>query len=362
MRNSASERQEGSVLVGAKHLQQICRSLLERTGVQVLQATIVADHLVRADLAGHASHGVRMLPSYLQALSARDLNPSSVPEVVEQSSRVATSVIDGHKGLGHPAGALAVQVAVATARTTGVSAVAIVNAGHLGRMGHYVELAAASECALLAVAGGLRGPRVAPEGLSKGSIGSNPIAGGFPIANEDPLVVDMATSAVAAAKAAMALEEGNFLEAPVLVDVDGSLTADPGVLWRGGHLLPMGGHKGFALGLLVEMLSTCLTGSLRETQVLGEGQSRGGLLICLDTSSFREPGEAAASARRVVNAVRLDAEANDQIHIPGHGNPQRYRSLDECQVHLGAKVAQDVANWIRLLAPSESEDDQWRLA
>jgi LDH2 family malate/lactate/ureidoglycolate dehydrogenase len=195
-------------------------------------------------------------------------------------------VIDGNRGFGHPAMALAIDTAADTTNREGLAAVAVVQCGHTGRMGAWAERAAAhGMVTLMALAASDPPFALAAAPGTKASLQTNPLTIGVPTA-DDPLVLDMATSAVAGGKVMVARASGTSLPEGVLIDAEGRPTTDPEDFFNGGALLPAAGHKGFGLGTMVEALSVCLTGA----DEAGLAPTSGALVICLRADAFRARG------------------------------------------------------------------------
>lgn len=286
-------------------------------------ARVVATSLVDANLAGHDSHGVLRIPQYVgQVREERTIDPAARPRVL--SARQATALVSGEWGFGQPAGRAATDEAVRRAREYGIAAVGLVRCNHLGRVGEYVEQAAAAGCVALVCVGGVKAAAV-PYGGSRRALGTNPFAVGFPLAGEPPAVLDFATTAVAAGKIMAARAAKKPLPPGCIVDGQGRPETDPEAFFNGGALLPFGGHKGYALAVLIELLGQALTG----TERYGGGvagarvERRAGALFCaVDTAAFRPAGEAAAAARRVVDRLRSNPPAPGVERVLTPGEPE----------------------------------------
>lgn len=256
--------------VGAEQLQQFCLEVFERVGVDAEDARITAEVLVAADVRGIASHGVAHLRRYVDGLRAGTISAQPAERVVIETMTTAT--IDAGAGLGPPVSQRAMRKAIAKADEAGVGFVAVRNSNHYGIAGYYAMLALAQDCIGLALTNA--SPRVVPTFGRRALFGTNPIAVAIPAADERPLVLDMATSTVAQGK----LEIADQLDKPIplgwAVDSDGRPTTDArraldelkrgagaGLLPLGGAGELMGGHKGYGLALVVEVLSAVLSGA-----------------------------------------------------------------------------------------------------
>ncbi len=225
-------------------------------------AADVADHLVEADRVGYASHGLSILPNYRRVLDGRFVKPDGRPErIVDRGSLIG---YHGHNGFGQHVGKVVIDDAIARTRVHGQCIVTLRQSHHLGRMGHYGEMVAQAGFVLLAFTNVTnRAPTVAPYGGREPRLTTNPLCFAGPLpGGRAPFVVDIATSAIAVNKARVLAENG--LQAPPgsLIDSRGEPTNDPAVLFADppGALLPFGGHKGYALGLVAELLAGVLSG------------------------------------------------------------------------------------------------------
>lgn len=225
-------------------------------------AADVADHLIESDRVGYASHGLSILPNYRRVLAEGFVVADARAELaVDRGSLIA---FDGRSGFGQHVGKVVVEHAIARAREHGQCIVTLRNSHHLGRMGHYGEMVAAHGYVLLAFTNVTnRPPMVAPFGGREPRLTTNPLCFAGPLpGGRPPFVVDIATSAIAVNKARVLAENG--LEAPEhsLIDANGDPSTDPNVLFADppGALLPFGAHKGYALGLVAELLAGVLSG------------------------------------------------------------------------------------------------------
>ena len=222
-----------------------------------------ADVLACADLRGIDSHGIARLHSYFELLSVGAINPSPKIEVVR--STLSTATIDGDNGLGLVVGTKANAIAMDLAENAGTGWVSVRNTNHFGIAGYYVLKAL--ERGLIGWAMTNSTKLVAPLWGAERMLGTNPIAIGFPGKKEPPIVIDMATSAVAYGKVEMARRKGNPIPSGWAINSDGAVTTKPEDMIEGGALLPLGsdrehgGHKGYCLAVMVDMLSCVLSGA-----------------------------------------------------------------------------------------------------
>jgi LDH2 family malate/lactate/ureidoglycolate dehydrogenase len=237
----------------------MARTMFEAAGTPPAAAARVAASLVGANLAGHDSHGVIRIPQYVAAIRAGELLPAAQPRVVRDT--LSGLLVDGGWTFGQVACSFATDLVVARAQSQGLAAAGVVRCTHTGRLGEYAEQAAAAGSILLVFGGGLTGsPLAAPFGGRAKALGANPLAAGFPVAGGAPMIVDFATTVVAEGKLRVARDRGEQVAPGVILDRAGQPTTDPNDFYNGGMLLPFGGHKGYALALVAELLAASLVG------------------------------------------------------------------------------------------------------
>lgn len=248
----------------AEPLERLLHELFRAAGTPDEPARAVAEHLVRANLVGHDSHGINRAPGYVRLIETGHIVPGAPVDVHDDTP--TTAVVDGNCGLGFAVTNHATDLAVDKALADGVGAITIRRQSHMGRLGWYAERAAARGVIAFVVADSGRAPKVvAPLGGRDRRLGTNPLAFGIPSDLQGPVVLDMATSAVAQGKTRIAKARGELLPSACIVDDDGRLTRDPHALGEdeGGALLPFGGdqvHKGYGLSFMVEVFAGLLTG------------------------------------------------------------------------------------------------------
>ncbi len=224
------------------------------------EARLVADNLVAANLTGHDSHGIGMMPRYVEALLEGGLHPNRQVEVkLDAGSLLA---LDGGAGYGQSIGQQATRMAVERARQHGVSITALGNSHHLGRIGHWAEIAVAAGLVSIHFVNVQSFARVAPFGGADRRFGTNPVCIGIPLPGEPPFLLDMATSAVAQGKLRVAHNKRAKIPQGWLIDDQGNPTDDPrwGVLAPLGAMVCFGEHKGYGLAVACELLGGALTG------------------------------------------------------------------------------------------------------
>ncbi len=234
-------------------------------GSEDREARIVADNLVDANMKGHDSHGIGMIPSYIEHLLNGGLIANEHAEIVVDNGAVV--VIDGHSGYGQVIGQEAMEIGIARAKEHGAAVVGLRNAHHIGRIGQWGEQCAAAGLVAthhVNVVG--HTASVAPFRGADARYVTNPYCAVMPAtANNPPTVLDFATSFVAVGKIRVAKNKGELAPEGALIDLDGQPTRDPNVLFtnpKTGALNPFGEHKGYGLALLNEILPAALTGAV----------------------------------------------------------------------------------------------------
>ncbi|MEO3749975.1 Ldh family oxidoreductase [Streptomyces sp. B6B3] len=248
---SAEER-----LVGADELTELGATLLAAAGAGPDAARRVARSLVEADLAGHGSHGVRRLPGYLTWVRDGVVDPTRTGEV--RSRTGATAVVDGQRAFGQLAARRAAEEVAALCGEFAVGVVSVRDCNHVGRLGEYT--ADLADRGLVAVALSNADPTVAPHGGRERRLGTNPMSWALPRAEgRPPVVMDWATAAVAEGKLNVARTNGRSVAPGLLLDSAGAPSTRPADFYAGGALLPFGGHKGYALSVVIEITGGLLS-------------------------------------------------------------------------------------------------------
>ena len=244
------------------YLHKVASHIYKAEGASDEEARIVANHQVKANLVGHDSHGVILLPQYVERIRIGHLIPGAPFEVEKESP--TTACINGNWGFGFVVTERAMRMAIEKARANNVAAITVFRQSHVGRLGDYPTMAAEEGMIGLITADSGAGPKaVAPFGGRERRLGTNPICIGVPSDLEATLLLDMATSAVAAGKVTLAKNRGEPMPDTWVIDRDGNPTTNPDDYFDGGAILPVGadqGHKGSGLSFMVEMLSGILTG------------------------------------------------------------------------------------------------------
>ncbi|MGE0801358.1 MAG: malate/lactate/ureidoglycolate dehydrogenase [Lautropia sp.] len=301
--------------------------LFRAAGSDPTEARLTADHLVDANLTGHDSHGVGMIPKYVGSLRAGRLKLNQKIEIVLDSGPMIT--VDGRRGIGQSVTHQAMQLAIERARQHGVCVMGLRNSHHLGRVGHWAEQAIAAGLVSIHFTNANSNFVVAPHGGAEARFVTNPFTVGIPRHGREPLLLDFATSAIAHGKARVAYNKGVPVPPNSMIDAAGNPTTDPTALFEPpiGALLTFAGHKGYALSMVCELLGAALTGG--ETARPRDGDDpllrvwNNMLTIVFDPARIGSVAafeQEAAAFEDWVRSARL-APGADGIRMPG--DPER---------------------------------------
>jgi len=293
-------------------------------GSEQAEAAEVADHLVRANLAGHDSHGVGMLPTYVRLLQDGLLVPNQTADTVLDAG--ALLVIDARRGYGQRMAADAVRRAIARAKELGACVLALRNSAHIGRIGTYGELAAKAGCAFTAFVNVAdHPPPQAPWACAEGRLGTNPFCTAVPGPDGAALLLDMATTTIAAGKARVAYNKGMPVPEGCLLDAAGNPTTDPAGFIRDktGAMLSFGRHKGSGLAVMCEIMAAAVGGGQRADEPNQGGVLNSMLATVIDVSRLGDPAAVAAGVEATKAHIRSArvAPGFDEILLPGE--PER---------------------------------------
>jgi uncharacterized oxidoreductase len=286
------------------------------------EAERIAHYLVEANLVGHDSHGVIRVPIYIQWLREGKVLANQKLKVVFENDVIA--IVDGQFGFGQVMGEEALRLGIAKSSKHGVAVVALRNPGHLGRIGDWALMAArAGKLSLHFVNTSGVGILVAPVGGIERRLSANPVAAGIPLKNGPPLVWDISTSVIAEGKIKVALNKGVPVPDGSIIDSQGRPTNDPKVFYGPppGAILPFGGHKGYGLGIVAEVLAGALTGG----GCSNPGATRltnGMLTILLDPKLFQSEEDFNAEVNRFIAYVKSSAKASPTSEILMPGEPE----------------------------------------
>lgn len=299
----------------ADTLQAFTQQIFMAVGTPEHIAKNVAEILIGANLTGHDSHGVLRIPTYLRLIEADILKPTNEPKIIKETDN--TLVFDGQFGFGHHMARLGMAAGIEKAKQANTCSVAFRNSTHIGRLGEYAEQAAAAGCIGIitcGTGGGSGRAAVVPFGGIKGAMSTNPIAVGVPTGTETPFVLDFATSVVAEGKLQVARSKNTDVTENILLNQAGQPTTNPLDFYDGGYLMPVGGHKGYALALM-----TCLLGGLGGGFDIADGKMRGEFMHIINIDAFTPLDTYQQGVQALFDHMRAipPADGVDSVLIPG---------------------------------------------
>ena len=318
---------EQEVRIDPRALRAFVSNVFRHFGVDEIDANTAAEVLVHADVLGIDSHGVARLaghPDYVPGLKAGVVRPRAVPRVIQETSSVAT--LDGNFGLGGVVSTRGMELAIAKAQKTGIGAVTVTNSHHFGIACHYALLAL--EHGMIGISMTNAAPQVAPTYGKNAMLGTNPISVVAPTDRERPFILDMATSVVAAGKAEIAIRTGKPAPDGWLIDANGQPTLDPMAIFQAGALLPLGStperssHKGYGLGLAVDILCGVLSGAGFSSILDPVERTTGHFFLALRVDAFRPLVDFAAMMDQMIQTLHAAEPAPGAERVYVHGDKE----------------------------------------
>ncbi len=305
--------------IESQRLLDFATEVYERCGMPAADARLAADTLVQADLWGHQSHGVMRLSWYCARLQSGVCRSVATPRLVVDGGAIA--VIDGADAMGQVLTANATQEAIARARRHGIGAVALRNSNHFGTAMYFTLMAARAGC--VAFLSTNASPAMAPWGGRRKTVGTNPWSWAAPAGKHPPMVLDIANTAVARGKIYLAKQRGERIPQGWAIDRDGTPTVDPAAAIDG-IILPMAQHKGYAIAVMMDILSGVLTGSAFGSGVQGPYQAAhrsgaGQLMIVLDIAALQPLDEFGARMEQLIAELKSVplAPGFEEVFYPG---------------------------------------------
>lgn len=344
-----AERSPVPQTFSASTLNGLATAVLSAVGTSTANAEVIAGSLVESDLRGHDSHGVRRLVPYAALAKAGTLQVTAEPRVLADTPP-AVAIVDGRNAFGQLTARTATHELIRRVEQTSIAVAVLRQCQHVGRLGEYVEQIAGAGHIGLAMANA--DPTVAPWGGRDRMLGTNPFAWAVPVADgAAPLVVDFATSATAEGKLAVARAAGQQVSQGLIVDADGEPTTDPASFYAGGALLPFGGHKGYGLGLIADVVAGLLSGT-GSASAPGYDGTFGTVFIAIKTATFIDLETFTLEVEQLRDRLHAGAPrpGTDQVLLPGepewstrlhrmeHGvalAPGTVAGLDELAAELG---------------------------
>ena len=337
--------------IPAERLRAAVTELLRGFGSAAREIELVADNLVEANLTGHDSHGVGMLPRYANAYLEGGLKPN-----VHVHTRLDTGTLlalDGQAGFGQVIGHEAMELGIARAKEHGSCIVALANSHHLCRIGAWAEMAVAAGLVSMHFVNVVSRPIVAPWGGRDARFGTNPFAVGIPVPGREPVILDLATSVIAQGKTRVAHNKGEALAPGLLLDNHGEPTTDPkfGVVEPVGALRTFGEHKGFGLALVCELLGGALAGGLA-AHGAADGKQRvlnGMLTVLFDPQRLGQSAIYSGEMQAFLDWVVASPPQAGTERVLVAGEPER----ESRARRLAQGIPVDATTWIELLAAAD---------
>lgn len=349
------------MIIEQQKLLSVIEAILTSAGSDQREVQIVARHLVDANMLGHDSHGVGMIPEYVKNVCSGILRVNRHARLVRENEAIL--VFDGDMGYGQVIAREATAHAAEKAKRNGVSVFTLGNVHHIGRVGDYSTQAADEGLISITFANVITAnPRVAPYGGRDGRLGTNPVCIGVPAyEGSERIILDFATSRVAIGKARVAFNEGKKLEGKFVIDDKGEPTDDPSVLYRPpvGACLTFGEHKGYGLSLMAEILGGALSGGgTSRAGYANTGFRNGMMTVLLSPGAFIQEDQFTSEITSLISWVKDSPGGN--VQIPG--DPERRRFAErkatgipvdsvtwEGIIKAGQAVGVDVGSIMRVL-------------
>lgn len=299
--------------------------ILQGAGAEAGHAEIVAQHLALANLSGVDTHGVWHLPGYVGDLQSGAIHPSAKPSILKETP--VSALVTGNWTFGQVAAECATQVGMEKADSAGISVVGLVQSHHIGRLGHFAEMAAQRDLISMVWAGGQGRlvPAAVPYGGRERLLHTNPIALGIPAGDEPPIIVDFATTAASGVKIDNAYRRRELLPEGWLVDKEGNPTTNPDDFFDGGAHRPFGAHKGYSIMLAVEFLGRVFTGAdaFSDPNWCSDiMRNQGVSFFFLRADLFQERAEYRCLADELSRLVRTSAPAPGFSEVMAPGDPE----------------------------------------
>ena len=303
-------------------LYEIVERILVTAGADAENAATVAEHLVRANLSGVDTHGVYHVAGYVDAIKKEELLPAAKPEMIKQGG--SQVLVSGNWTFGQVAAKFATEQAIELARAHGIAIAGLVRTHHIGRLGHFTEMAAEAGMLSMVWAGGFGevAPAATPYGGRERWLHTNPISMGFPAGKETPVMFDFATTAISGVKVNNARRDGRALPPGCIVDREGNPTTDPEDFFNGGGHVAFGAHKGYSLMMAAEILGRIFTNSdaYVEQHRAGPIMSHQGVtIIVMKADLFQDIDDYQRRADELQQRTRAIAPATgfDEVLVPG---------------------------------------------
>jgi LDH2 family malate/lactate/ureidoglycolate dehydrogenase len=335
----------------AAKLEAFCVEALRQCSVAERHARTTADVLVTTDTWGIFTHGTKNLRGYIRRLRGGGLKANAQPKVISEGP--AWAMVDADSALGMIGATFAMRTAMTKAKACGIGYVGVRNSCHFGAAGCYAAMAATE--GMIGVAMANDTPTMTVPGARGAVLGSNPLSFAVPTGEKHPVLLDMATSAVAGGKVFAAATLGNAIPNSWIVDAEGFPTTDPRVFPHAGALVPMAGHKGYGLALLIETLSAVLTGASIAGRVLSWSfadvalpTGHGAAFLAIAVEAMMPAAQFRQRMTQTIHEIRQapKAQGSERIYLPGEMEWERR----ELALRDGIELPEDVVAELHSLA------------
>ncbi|MBD1380601.1 Ldh family oxidoreductase [Metabacillus arenae] len=350
----------------AKDLKKFCTNILLKMNVPKEDAAVTAEALVQANLEGVDSHGISRLSIYSERVMEGRINPNPRMEIKQKSHSVL--VVNGDNGLGQAVAYHSLKKGIKLAKDSGICAIGINNSNHFGTASYYCQLACKENLGMIGFTNSP--PGIAPWGGKKAFFGTNPIAFGFPRKDQPPVVIDLSTSIVARGKIILAAKQGEAIPDGWAMDENGEETNDP-VKALKGAVLPLGGAKGSALALAVEILTGVLSGAAfgPHIQNIYDDQADapanvGHFFILIDIEKFMPYEQFEHYLSMLLDEMKHIATVPgvEEIRYPGERRAREYSIKKEQGIALSSQVEQELsslANELDVIFPTSNQQNEF---
>jgi ureidoglycolate dehydrogenase (NAD+) len=336
-----------TTLVSVSALDDLVMTALGKCGLNKTDARTTADVLVTTDAFGVFTHGTKALRGYVRRLRGGGLKADAVPQIV--SAGPAWAIVDGHSAIGMVTSVFAMNAAIQKARTAGIAYVGVRNSCHFGAAGYYALMAAKAGMIGMAMANDI--PSMAVPGARKAVLGTNPFAYAVPAGQEDPIFLDIASSAAAGGKIRILQALKQKVPDTWLVDTEGVPTTDPNLYPFSASLMPFAGHKGYGIALMIEAFAGLLTAGASRWEVkswIDDDPSwatqHGAALLAIDVGQIMPLEVFRDRVDAMVRDIRATPRAKgaENVYLPGEIEWRHNRAAQTKGIALPADVVESL--------------------
>ncbi len=336
-----TESQVSYITFEIERLKEFSTGMLVHCGMREDEARIASEVLVTTDQWGIATHGTKQLGNYTQKILAGGIDPLATPETLTDGPGWAT--IDARRGMAHVSSVRAMELAIEKASNVGIAYVGVKGSTHFGAAGYYANMAIKRD--MIGIAMSNVEVNMTIPGAKCGVMGNNPFAYAVPAGEEHPVFLDVAFSVVAAAKVYAAGGKEGRVPDNWLVDEHGLPTNDACKYPTSAMLLPTGGHKGYGLAVMVEVLAGALTGSLMTRDIVpwmgrvGELTDEGHAFIVIDIGKMMPIEDFKARMDHMIRGIKATprSEACERLYLPGEMEWEKFDRATKCGIPLSVE-------------------------